>query len=91
MIDKNMMTKIKDELTKLNIPFEENEDETLIIPRYEWMSNFMGAYSEDGHYTLGISKGGRWRSDTFHDIYTLGEAISEIARFYFEEREENTP
>lgn len=84
----NLMEELKNELKKLDIPFEENEDESLVIPRYAWMSNFAGVYSEAGHYIFGISKGGRWRSDTFHDIYTLGNAISEIARFYFEEREE---
>lgn len=87
----NLMENIKIELKKLDIPFEENEDNSLVIPKYEWMSNFMGAYSEDGHYVIGVSKGGRWRSDTFHDVYTLGDMVREVARFYFEEREEKIP
>lgn len=89
---KNLMEELKIELTKLDIPYEENEnDGSIVVPRYEWMSNFAGVYDEAGHYTFGISKGGRWRSDTFHDVYTLGNIVSEVARFYYEEREENTP
>lgn len=88
---KNLMEELKIELTKLDIPYEEYNDESIAIPCHEWMSNFAGVYDEAGHYTFGISKGGRWRSDTFHDVYTLGNIVSEVARFYYEEREENTP
>lgn len=83
------MNELMNELKKLDIPFEINEDDSLVIPRYEWMSNFAGVYSEAGHYTFGISKNGRWQKETFHDVYTLGEMVKCIARFYFEEREEN--